>query len=234
MSLLSSLPKESPLPKMMLRKTALTSHKNLIAPHLKGTPLDEERMPPPRKPKKPRVYKRPPPKNLQTRSFLQSPSTSLLVSNNSVPLPIPSIDFSSSSLTSSSPPLALSDVHSLSNDHCSYSATPTPFTSSSSNSHLAQSTNHFSSAPCTLSAPINVDDSLTYILDSFDNSISPQKNHPPNSSLSDIALPRSLYRKEFHAEALKLLYSTRVESSIVEHLILITHEACAKCGLILA
>ena len=85
-------------------------------------------------------------------------------------------------------------------------------------------------------APSNVrthDDALSFILDTYDSLISPHITHLPNSNASLIAIRRNIFRKQFNAEAFRLIHANKSLTPSVDYLVRIMHLACTSCGLIL-
>ena len=77
------------------------------------------------------------------------------------------------------------------------------------------------------------DDSLAFILETYDSLISPQITHPANANTSLIAIRRRIYSKQFNAEVLRLLHASNSPTPSVDDLTNIVNQACAICGLIL-
>ena len=98
---------------------------------------------------------------------------------------------------------------------------------------------HTSTQPTSLLQPFSLplttslDDSLTFMLEAFDSLIAPQIPHPLDSSASNIALRRCLYRKQFNLEAFKQIHSLLEPITSVEQLIPIINSSCVKCGILL-
>ena len=82
------------------------------------------------------------------------------------------------------------------------------------------------------SSCIYIQDPMSYILETYDHLISPQLQHPPESTSSIIAIRRFLYRKLFMDEALKLLVPN-IPINTVEQLVSVTQNACIRCGITL-
>ena len=78
-----------------------------------------------------------------------------------------------------------------------------------------------------------LDQSLSYVLESFDSLIGPQLPAPPNSTASSMALRRCLYRKQFNLEAFKHLTSLKDPITSVEQLVPVINSSCVKCGIVL-
>ena len=76
-------------------------------------------------------------------------------------------------------------------------------------------------------------DALMFILDSYDTLISPNITHPTNTNISLITIRRNIYRKQFHAEAVRLLHALISLTPSVDDLVQVIHHACASCGLML-
>ena len=71
------------------------------------------------------------------------------------------------------------------------------------------------------------------MLDTEDTLLSPNVSHPSNANASLSAIRRNIYRKQFNAEALRLIYPTKAPARSFDELVHSVHLACASSGLIL-
>ena len=83
---------------------------------------------------------------------------------------------------------------------------------------------HQLAAPCAL----RTTPSLSFL--TLMTLISPQITHPPNSNASLIAIRRNIYRKQFKAEALRLIHASNAYTPSVDELLCIIYLACTSCG----
>ncbi len=77
----------------------------------------------------------------------------------------------------------------------------------------------------------SLSDPLSFILDAFDNLVSPQIHNPPNMPSSTLVLRRFLYRRQFSEYTFKALQSLSLPITSIDQLLPIITSSCEKCGL---
>ena len=77
------------------------------------------------------------------------------------------------------------------------------------------------------------DDAVTFMVDMYHTLISGHITHTPNSNASLILIRRNIIRKQFNAEALRLIHASNASTASLDELDHIIQLASTSCGLIL-